>query len=122
MFADVSLAFNGQLFGNNSIITISDIGEGAHSALLCITNNSDCCDPGDSSSVMGAWYLPNGRPADGNDQSFYQSRGPSVVRLSKKVSTTAPSGIFKCQVTDASGILQNVFVGLYLSNLGELQI
>ena len=116
---DVTMALNGRLYVNNSIVTITDVGEDIHSSLLCVTNSSNCCGSEDSNSMLGIWYLPSGIPADGNDQNFDQSRGSSVLRLTRKCGATSPNGIFHCQVPDASGALQNLFVGLYLSNLGE---
>lgn len=121
MYTDVTIALNGQLYGNNSIVSITDIGEGINSALLCVTNNTSCCHPEESSDnrTVGLWYLPNGKPAGGTGRSFYQTRGASVVRLFHKSLTTSPSGVFLCEVPDVSGVKQSVFIGVYPPNEGR---
>lgn len=114
---DVTLALNRRLYGNNSIVSLSDIGRDLHSALLCLTNNSDCCDSEESQhGTGGAWYEPNRRLAD--DQSFGQNRGSSVVHLFRKDIAGTVSGIFQCLIPDANGTEQKVFVGVYPSDSG----
>ena len=40
--AAVGFLFQGRLYGNNSIVSLAEIGEG-RDALLCVTNKIDCC-------------------------------------------------------------------------------
>ena len=119
-YTDVTFAHGGALYGNNSILTITDIGEDVHSALLCITNNVNCCE---SNRGVGGWYLPNGTFIDRNDQTlnFYQNRGSSVLRLFQRSGATSQlqHGIFHCQIPDASGALLHIYIGLFPTNAGE---
>ena len=48
--AVVSLLLNGVLYGNNSIVTLDEIGEDS-AALFCLTNKIDCCRASDSPPV-----------------------------------------------------------------------
>lgn len=113
---DVTFALNGALYGNNSIVTITDIGEDVHSALLCVTNNINCCESDDSS---GVWSLPNGTSANINGLSFYQNEGSSVLRLFRRSNSISPSGIFQCQIPDENGAQTYIYIGVFSSNAGE---
>ena len=120
MYTDVTFALNGALYGNNSIVTITDIGDEVHSALLCITNNRGCCDSDESGGTNGIlWYLPKGMLVNRSGLSFYQNAGSSVLRLFRKRGATSPNGIFHCQVPDASGTQKHIFIGVYPSNAGK---
>ena len=116
-YTDVTFALSGALYGNNSIVTITDIGEEIHSALLCITTNINCC--ASINGRVGGWYLPNGTFIDGNGQNFYQNRGSSALRLFLRSGATSPNGVFHCQIPDASGALQRIYIGLFPTNAGE---
>ena len=98
------------------MVTITDIGEDIHSALLCITSNINCCESDESSAV---WSLPNGTSANINGLSFYQNGGSSVLRLFRRSGAISPSGIFQCQIHDASGALRHIYIGVFSSNAGE---
>ena len=45
----------GYIYGNNSIVTVNDIAEN-DSALLCYTNNVECCET-DGLTGKGEWYF-----------------------------------------------------------------
>ena len=58
-------------------------------ALLCITNQTACCQPpytGDMGLALGNWYFPNGTrvPSSGNQWDFYRSRGQMMVHLNRR--------------------------------------
>ena len=56
-------------------MTVDDIAEDDR-ALLCYTNNVECCKNGQ----QGEWYFPNGTTVgtSGDGGNFYRNRGPSV--------------------------------------------
>ena len=91
-------------------MTVDDIAEN-DGALLCYTNNVECCE----SSRKGEWYFPNGTTVgtsvDGGD--FYRNRGPSVVRLNRRNNAMMPTGVFCCEIPDANGTDQSIYVGVY---------
>ena len=105
-------------YGNNSIVSFSEIGEESE-ALHCLTNKDDCCRGVDSEgAAMGEWYFPNNESAlqtktlsEGG--SIYRNRGPSVVRLNRRNNAMMPNGVYCCEIPDANGTNQRVYVGVY---------
>ena len=103
----MTLVLNGyNIYSNNSIVTVDDIAEN-DGALLCYTNNVECC-----SSGQGEWYFPNGTTVgtSGAGGDFYRNRGPSVVRLNRRNNAMMPTGVFRCEVPDARGTNQSIYI------------
>ena len=118
------LGFNlkGELYSNNSIVNITDIGSGTN-ALYCFTNGSDCCRRGDG-GANGEWHFPNRSIAvekGGLTSSldFSRNRLLSAVLLNRRNNATEPTGLYLCEVLDASGVNQSIYVGLYPINGGH---
>ena len=87
------------------------IGEGAM-ALLCFTNNLDCCQ--EQLQRFGEWYFPDGSAVERQgDSNIYRNRGPSVVRLNQGNNSTSLTGVFLCVIPDDSGTNQSIYVGVY---------
>ena len=117
----IGLTLNSVQYTNNSVVTITDIGTGS-AALLCTTTNSGCCS---SQNPTTQWYFPNGAqvPNFGNPQpsmtfSRGRSQSPGTVRLNHNPEATT-TGIFHCDILDASGDLQSIYVGIYTVTAGE---
>ena len=53
---------------------------------------------------MGEWLFPNGSavPIKIQSDGLYRNRGPRVVRLNRKNGTQSPTGLYCCQVPDAT--------------------
>ena len=105
--------------GNNSIVSLGDIGEGRR-ALLCITNETGCCRDSNVPGHMREWYFPNGSAVSRNDigHSIYRNRGPSIVRLNRRHNAISPSGIFSCIIpsfiTQSNQIVTSIIhIGIY---------
>ena len=69
------------------------------------------------------WYFPDGnRVANDGSLSYYRTRSgianPGSVQLHRNTEATT-TGIFRCDIPDASGVLQSMFVGIYDSGTGE---
>ena len=105
---------------------VDDIGEGDAAALLCHTNKVDCCTNIMSQTRAGEWYsLGNeemkvgtlGKPPHNN--LFYRDRGTSVVRLNRRGSPQE-RGRFRCEVPNANGITQKVYVNIGMSSKAKL--
>ena len=112
------LLLRGRLHGNNSIVNLNEIGND-NEALLCLTNNTNCCSSDESAERLGHWYLPNSTiPVDVYGDEFYGNRGPSVIRLHRHNDSIMLSGIFHCDIPDANGINQNIYVGIYMQEDG----
>ena len=121
----VRLMLSGTATPNHGYLLLENIGEGGN-ALLCITNNTACCSraqvPGEG--ILGNWYYPNGTVVPNlliNNQSlqwgFYRNRGPRVVRMHRR--RGGVTGIYRCEIPDANGVYQRMYVGLYTGNTGE---
>ena len=114
-------------YNNNSMISISDIGEG-DDALLCITNLRDCCKNIQTHSGIGAlgeWFYPNGDAVAVETYSyrgFYKDRDQSVVRLHRREDGTAPIGQFCCKVPDATYEVVTICIDMSNSNDSESDI
>ena len=117
-FVFSGLQLNGVDFVNNSNLVLTDIGEStSSSALFCVTDNAECCRGSDNPNGggLGEWYFPDGTLVPtGNTNSIYRNRDRSAVRLNRMSTVEAPTGVYRCEVPDASGTNQSVSVGLYL--------
>ena len=111
-------------YTNNSIVNRMDIGTGDE-ALLCTTTYRPCCSSGnrdtkwcfpDGSQILNSGDLPYYRTR--NNPDFVERTGPRSVRLNRNPQGTT-TGIFRCDILDASGVLQSMFVGIYDSGTGE---
>ena len=112
----IVLTLNNVQYTNNSVVTITDIGTGS-AALLCTTTNSDCCFSGQGNG----WNLPNGFELfNTNTQPYYRTRSqsPGTVSLHRNPGATT-TGVFHCDIPDASGDLQSIYVGIYTATTGE---
>ena len=101
---------------------LEDIGEG-DDALLCVTNQTDCCRPpytGDMGpKALGNWFFPNGTrvPSSGLQWDFHRTRGQMVVRLQRR--RGGAEGIYRCMIPDIFGFFQTLYIGVYSASTGE---
>ena len=76
---------DGQLYHNNSVVTVTDIGSGFYrSALFCLTPNLECCSDSETpnaASVTREWYLSDGRPLTSDNSPFIKSQVSSAISL-----------------------------------------
>lgn len=119
------------MYGNNSIVSLTEIGEGSK-ALLCITSETGCCRDADNSNLfiarsMREWFFPNRSSVrkgfDGH--SFYRDRDPSIVRLNRRYNATSPNGIFWCtipiSIIQSNIIMTNtIHIGIYDIGQGNM--
>ena len=106
------------MYANNSIVAPADIGSNRTAALLCVTNNANCC----ASEESGEWYFPDGTNVPHNDENlYYTSRGSYVVSLLRNSSVSAFSemGMFWCLIADVANSFQHIYVGVYPSGIGK---
>ena len=111
---DVGVYFilGGQFFGNNSRVSMDRVGQGEDGALICRTNKMDCC--GTIPNRFGQFYYPHGdqAPIKSAGCGFYCNRGDQVIRLNQREGATSPTGKYCCEITDASGEIQNLYITL----------
>ena len=105
------LLLNEVLIANNSQVLIDEIGEGDNEALLCLTDFHHFNDDNTSLEV-GNWYYPNKSLVETRGDIIYISRGDEVVRLHRTKNVITPTGMFRCEIPDANGTFQNIFVDL----------
>lgn len=118
----VSLSLRGIEYPNNSIISITEIGEtdpttNLNDGLQCITDRTPCCR---FQYRVGEWFFPNGTkvPLRGGSgatsaTTFYRNRGydDGTVNLNHvSPDVLSPTGRFCCVVPDANDISQTVCV------------
>ena len=114
----VGLTLNNVQYTNNSVVTITDIGTGG-AALICTTTYIPCCLSTDGSH----WHFPNGSAVQRTGTTYYRTRtisvvGGGTVRLNRNPGATT-TGIFHCEILDASGDLQSIYVGIHTATTGE---
>ena len=93
------------------------------SALFCLTPSLECCSDSETpnaASVTREWYLPDGRQLSSTNSPFITSQVSSAVSLHRNAfsSITPPTGVFRCEIPDASGMSQNIYLGIYPEGVG----
>ena len=119
----VYLSMNDDIIPNHGYVVISDIGSTDDTALICHTNRPATLN--NNADSGGNWFGPDETRVDGHDvPGFRRNRGPMMVRLLlRKTATDPPSeGIYHCLVEDDTLTEQTVYVGLYNSGGGRLNI
>ena len=106
-------------------MTLDEIGEGS-AALFCLTNKTDCCRKSDTPQGVGGigeWVFPDGSSVnnDASGDAIYRGRGPSTVFLQRR-NNAQTTGVFRCEIPDASGANQTLYVGVYPVNSGSSYI
>ena len=119
------LTLNNVQYTNNSVVTITDIGTGS-AALICTTTYIPCCYSGPPPGTH--WYFPNGSQiSNTNTLPYYRTRidgnpqftsEPGTVLLHRNPEATT-TGVFCCEIWDASGAFQSIYVGIYTNTTGE---
>ena len=105
---------NGQVYTNNSVVTIDAVGENEN-GLICKTNKQNCC--GNKPNRFGEFYYPNGAKVliKSSQDGFYRNRGDSLIRLNRRAGTVSPTGRYSCVIPDSSGVDQKIFANLVRS-------
>ena len=99
---------------NNSIVLLSDIGEGSN-ALFCLTDRTQCCSP-EAGGGRGVWRFPTGSSVtrDDADLDFYAIRGYSSIHLNRRSDAVASTGVYIGRIPDrATGDGMNMYIGVY---------
>ena len=130
----LGFVLNNTAIPEHGIVTLYNIGIDGE-ALRCMTDNTQCCSIFQTGvRGVGQWYFPNGtavpnpdalsretgmtvRPAD---LSLYRTRSDRVVLLHHNFG--GMNGIYRCEIPDASGVTQNLYIGIFTANLGKAEI
>ena len=118
----IGLTLNNVNYTNNSVVTITDIGTGS-AALICTTTFRVCCFSG--SSPGNHWYYPDGSRVERfNTLPYYRTRmdglvsPPGAILLHRNF-WGVTTGVFRCEILDATGYFQSIYVGIYNATTGE---
>ena len=109
--AELGFFLNGEFLSNNSMVLLSNIGEGSD-ALFCLTNRTQCCTT-EAGLNRGGWRFPNDTSVILNDASyhFYRIRGYSSVSLNRRSEAYGPTGTYTCRIpTSQSKDNTNLFI------------
>ena len=99
----------GKNYTNGDTVMITDIGEGDADALLCVTENTECCRTGGD----GEFFYPDGTAVGFSiSNSIFRNRGEQVIRLNRRNGATSPLGRYRCDIPDASGVTRSVFINI----------
>jgi hypothetical protein len=126
LYSDLGFLLDGQLYRNNSVVNQIDIGTSFFmSALFCLTPSLECCSDSETPnavSVTREWYLPDGRPLTSDNSPFIKNRVSSAMSLhnDRFNFNTAPSGVYHCEIPDADGTRQNIYIGIFSQGDGEI--
>ena len=103
--AGVGFFLNGRLLPDNSVVLLSDIGEGS-SALYCLTDKELCCSL-EAGANRGRWDFPGGGGVSTDTTAnIYSSKGFSSLHLNRRSSAGVPTGVYRCIIPDAVNILR----------------
>ena len=121
---DIWFSLRGTTYQNNSNVTLENIGEGDGDALLCMTNQTACCQHhmNGMRHDMGNWFFPDGtrvhnENSSGEEWDFYRTRGQMVVRLHRR--RGGVEGIYHCEIPDTMNVIQTLYIGVYSASTGE---
>ena len=78
------------------------------------TNSINCC--GTVPNHHGEFYYRNGVmvPINKLQHGFYRNRGDQVIRLNRREGVMRPASKFRCEIPNANGVIQNLFINLIL--------
>jgi hypothetical protein len=101
--ADLGFFLKGKMLSNNSVVLLSDIGEGID-GLLCLTNRALCCGTNTGGADRGIWKNPSGVNVKNTTADIYFTRGFSSLILNRRSNATVaePIGVYMCFIPDAN--------------------
>jgi hypothetical protein len=109
----VGLYLNGEFLDNNSLVWLSNIGEGSD-ALYCLTDRTLCCGTETGGAERGIWRFPDGTSVMENSTTdIYWTRGFSSIHLNRRSSAVGPTGVYTCLIPDAGNVLRNYYAQIY---------
>ncbi len=110
LLAAVYFMLGDRMYIDGDTVLITDIGDSGVTggdALLCMTDNTNCC-----SNPNGEFYYPDGTAVGFSSNSLYRNRGVQVVRLNRRGDVTSPLGRYRCDIPDASGTTRSIFINI----------
>ena len=93
---------------NNTVLLLNSIGEEDEEALICRTDEKECCD-----NNTGEWLFPDQSivPKDGTNSTFYCSgRSEGYIFLRRMIDALSPLGTYCCKAPTNSSISETICV------------
>ena len=105
---ELGFFLRGTLYPDNSIVLLSDIGEGSN-ALYCLTDREECCSDAAGGRRLGLWMFPSGGDVGGDSGAvIYSRRGFSSISLNVRGGMT--TGLYTCLIPDAGGVTRTLSI------------
>ena len=107
---ELGFFLRGTLYPDNSIVLLSDIGEGSN-ALYCLTDWEECCSDAAGGRRRGMWKFPGGANV-GSDSGalIYSRRRFSSISLNIRGGST--TGLYKCMIPVAGDVLRTLSINI----------
>ena len=115
------VSLRGINYSNNSLVTLTEIGDNMTTALICHTNITSCC-KSLSSSALSNWKYPGRTIVKSRyeNETFTRNRGKRTIFLYRKEDRLGPTGMYTCEVNDAlTNTTSELHVGIFLINEGN---
>ena len=119
--AVVGFFLNGRVLPNNSIVLLSDIGEGS-SGLFCLTDRTRCCSTAAGGEGHGSWGFPNGSEVmrSVSMREIHWNQSYSSVILNRRNKAMEPTGIYTCEIPYVRNITRTLYIGVYGSEFAGI--
>ena len=107
---ELGFFLRGTLYPDNSIVLLSDIGEGSN-ALYCLTDWEDCCSDEAGDRRRGLWRFPSGGSVGGDSGAvIYSRRRFSSISLNFRGGST--TGLYTCSIPDAGDVTRTLSINI----------
>ena len=107
---ELGFFLRGTLYPDNSIVLLSDIGEGSN-ALYCLTDWEQCCSDAAGERRRGLWRFPSGLSVGGDSgAAIYSRRGFSSISLNIRGGRT--TGLYTCLIPDAGDVTRTLSINI----------
>ena len=107
---ELGFFLRGTLYPDNSIVLLSDIGEGSI-ALYCLTDREECCSDEAGDGRRGLWRFPSGGGVGGDSGAvIYSRRRFSSISLNIRGGTT--TGLYTCLIPDTGDVTRTLSINI----------
>ena len=107
---ELGFFLRGTLYPDNSIVLLSDIGEGSN-ALYCLTDWEDCCSDEAGPRRRGLWRFPGGaNVGESSGATIYSRRGFSSISLNIRGGRI--TGLYMCFIPDAGDATRTLSINI----------
>ena len=78
-----------------------------------MTDDPYCCRPPNGTKAQGEFYRPDNTAVGfSSTNSLYRNRGAQVVRLNRRNDDLSPTGVYRCEIPDFTGMNQRLYINI----------